>query len=529
MKQHIITAIVSLTVFSFSSCTNWLGLQPEDGVIRQDFWKTKEEAESVLMGCYAQMMDDDMMLSYLLWGEMRAEFVMPSARANSDIIAIRDGEIVPSNEFVQWDKFYRVINQCNTVIELAPLVQKEDLSFSDELLKQYIAEATSIRSLMYFYLVRTFRDVPYITVASIYDDQDFSPSKMSQADILTHLIDDLTKVEADLPYSYNNTVETKGRFTKWGLKALLADIYLWHEDYSNARDLCTQIIESGQYSLIPIKRTTTTALDENGQTVPVYIADKNDINVLFDKMYVKGNSIESILELQFDTEKSSPLVQWLKPVSGKLQAKTEEIRGFFNGSALSREWRDIRTEYSWKSESVWKWIGLSADGATYRPDNESFSNWIFYRLADVILMKAEAETEMAMQQGDDQTLLKDAFSLVKQIRDRANATDGTSYAENYGSETENLDSRSMEEFILDERAREFAFEGKRWFDLVKHAERDNSRNIYYLARLAVRSTIPEKVSILQNKWINNPGSHYLPIYTDEIRMNKNLIQNEFYK
>lgn len=246
--NKIIKSLLAISVIiSFSGCSNWLELEPEDGVIRQEFWKTKEEAKSALSGCYAAMMEEDMMLSYFIWGEMRADFVTPGPKATSDLIAIRDGEIVASNEYTQWELFYKTINQCNTVIELAPLAKQKDLSFSDELLKQYIAEATCIRSLMYFYLARTFRDVPYVTSASIYDDQNYSPAKMSQKEILEHLVTDLTSVENDLPFTYNSIALSKGRFTRWGLKALLADIYFWQEDYTSCNDLCTQIINPKQY------------------------------------------------------------------------------------------------------------------------------------------------------------------------------------------------------------------------------------------------------------------------------------------
>jgi hypothetical protein len=352
---------------------------------------------------------------------------------------------------------------------------------------------------------------------------------MTQKEILKHLVTDLTTVENDLPFTYNSVAQSKGRFTRWGLKALLADIYFWQEDYASCNDLCTQIINSGQFSLVPVRRDESTAMNENGETVPVYIANNNDINELFNKMYVEGNSVESIFELQFGSDKGNPFVKWFKPVSGYLNAKTDEIRNYFLPSLLSREWRDVRSDFAWKSESVWKWIGLSADGAIYRADNSSFSNWIFYRLADIMLMKADALTQIAMKNGNNQEQLQEAINLVNTVRTRANATETTSYEFWYGSGENSLTGENVEKFILDEKGRELVFEGKRWFDIVHFIQRDNYRNLSYLLQLAIRSTIPEKVSILQTKWMNNKGSHYMPIYSEEIRMNKNLEQNEFYK
>lgn len=535
MKRIIHIALCILTLSGFLSCTDWLGVEPEDGVIREKFWKTKEEAHSALMGCYASLMEDDVMLRYFIWGELRADFIEPTStsRADEHIRAIRNAEITPSNKYSQWSYFYKTINQCNTVIELAPLAKEKDLSFSGELLKQYVAEATCIRSLTYFYLLRTFRDVPYVKEASIYDDQNYSVPKSSQAEILENLVADLLEIEEGLPFSYNDNATSKGRFTRWGLKALLADIYLWKGDYAECNILCTQIYESGKYSLVPVRRDLGEVETADGKET-VYYANISDISTLFNEIYVKGNSVESILELQFGTDKSNPFANYMAPVTGAFIAKTSEIRGeYFPTSNLDKGWYDIRPEFAWKQESLWKQIGLSATGAEYRTTTNSFCNWIYYRLPDIMLMKAEALTQLALAENNDQVKLQEAYKFVKEVRDRANATDATSYEEIYGEE---LTAVSMEEFILKERARELAFEGKRWFDILRYVERDNYRNLEYLINTAVRCTAADRVSILQNIWRNGKGSHYMPIYYTEVGgdegssgVNKNLYQNEFYK
>jgi hypothetical protein len=507
-----------------------MNLEPEDGVIREHFWKTKEETHSALIGCYASLMEDDMMLRYFIWGETRADMVTPTSNANADIIAIHNGEIVSANRYSQWRYFYKTINQCNTVVDLAPIAKEKDLSFSEELLKQYTAEAVCIRSLAYFYLLRTFRDVPFLTQASIYDDQDYLLPVTSQEAIADSLANQLRRVEDDLPFSYNNMQAGKGRFTRWGLKALLADIYLWKEDYAACAELCTQIIHSGQFSLVPVNREEAEALDEQGELTLVYYANDGDISDLFNKMYYRGNSVESIFELQFGEDKNNPFVDYFRPVNGYLQANTANINAeYFPSSNIDRRWSDIRPEVSFKQSggTIWKWIGINQQGTEYRDINASFSNWIFYRLADIILIKAEALTQQAIAEGNNQEKLQEADSLLRQIRTRANAPESTDLL--YKQNETNINAKTLEEFILNERAREFLFEGKRWFDVLRYAKRDNFRNKEYLLRLAVLSVSPEKISIVQEKWTNYPGSLYLPIYYEELDVNKNLVQNEFYK
>ncbi|GHV26726.1 membrane protein [Bacteroidia bacterium] len=517
-------------IFILSSCTDWLNLAPEDGVVRNKFWKTKEEVNSAVMGCYASLMEDNMMERYFLWGEMRADMVMPSARANSDILALQNGEIVSTNGYTVWSYFYKTINQCNTVLELAPLAREKDMSFSETLLKQYEAEVTCIRSLAYFYLIRTFRDVPYVTDASLYDNQNFSVPKTGQAEIVDALIVSLREAEKSIPFSYSDVASNKGRFNAWSLKALLADIYLWKSDYAPCVELCTQIINSGQYSLVPVAREAVVVDGAvPGTTQTVYYAGEQDVSLMFQKIYAVGNSVESIFELQFGTDKENPFVRMFAPNYATIQPKTANFVEYFPSSSVDRGWSDIRGEgVSYVSNYIWKWIGLTSTAPFQsRPDGSSFSNWIFYRLADVLLMKAEALTQLAKQNGNNQTLLLEAKDLLTQVRDRANAPESTDLL--YGQKGD-LEAKTLEEFILNERTREFTFEGKHWFDVLRHAKRDNyaPENLAYLLRLAILSAPPEKTMSLQSKWQGNKGSHYLPINANEIKVNKALVQNEFY-
>ena len=521
--------LIGVAVLSLASCNEWLNLEPEDGVIRDRFWKTKEETQSAVMGCYASLMEDGMMQRYFIWGELRAEMVGLSALANDQLIAIKNGEITGDNGYTDWSLFYRTINQCNTVLELSKLAKEKDMSFSDALLKQFEAEAVCIRSLSYFYLLRTFRDVPYITQASIYDDQIFMVPKTEQAAIVDSLILSLRAVENDVPVSYDDVASTKGRFTTYSLKTLLADIYLWKGDYDNCIDLCTQVIGSGKYSLIPVGREEVQLESLTpGVSDTVYYPNTGDVASMFDKLYVTGNSVESIFELQFGTDKENGLLSSLLPTTPPLQAKMDNFTEYFPSSMIDRGWFDVRAEgFSYKQGYIWKWIGLSRDEFTYRQSGQRYTNWIFYRLADLVLMKAEALTQKAIAAGNNQQLLAEAKDLLLQIRARANAPESTDLLY---KQTGDIDGKTLEEFILNERVREFTFEGKRWFDVLRHARRDNysERNLNYLLRLAILAAAPEKVNSLQSKWEGNHGSHYLPINLNELKTNKNLVQNEFY-
>ncbi|MDP4278028.1 MAG: RagB/SusD family nutrient uptake outer membrane protein, partial [Bacteroidota bacterium] len=157
--NHKIRAIVLpgflMAVLLLSGCSDWLTVEPEDGVTKDNYWTTKEEVYSALMGCYSAMIEDGMPEKMFLWGELRGETIMPTTNTPTNIQSVMDGDIVSTNSVTAWKQFYKVINQCNTLIEYASLARKSDESFTSDMLVQYQAEAVAIRSLMYFYLVRT--------------------------------------------------------------------------------------------------------------------------------------------------------------------------------------------------------------------------------------------------------------------------------------------------------------------------------------------------------------------------------------
>jgi hypothetical protein len=539
-----------LTVLIFSGCADWLEVPPEDGVIRDRFWKTKEETLSGLMGCYLSLKGgsesnnaNDNVKRYFVWGELRADMAAPvqivspnQSQKESDLLELNTGEISSLNSYADWSVMYRAINQCNIVIEFAPKARELDSSFSEQAMRQYVAEAECIRSLLYFYLLRTFRDIPYVTNASVYDKQDYLIAQTAQNAVVDSLINCLTRIDNDnvLPSTYSTPVFAKGRFTKWGMKALLADIYLWKGDYQNCIFQCDQIIQSGQFSLISVG--IEPLIVDNLSTMSTdtaYIANEGDIDNLFTRVYGTGNSTESIFELQYsmDDKLGNPFFTWLGATKGNVAQIVPNMSNlrevFFPESMIDRDYYDIRSEkFSYNTAGyIWKHIGLNRSEGY---DGTSYTNWIFYRLSDAILMKAEALTQLAIEEGDNQSKLQEAKELMDLIRMNRNATETSDV---FYRSIEDIDGKTLERAILMERAREFCFEGKRWFDVLRHAKRNNydAENLRYLEDMSMISTTPEKVGTLQNKWLNSFGSHYLPIHDSELKRNNKLIQNEFYR
>jgi len=151
------TLVIALIAVSACSCKKYLELRPYDGVVRDEFWQTKEQLLSAVIGCYTSLAvpvgDKSPVENFFVWGEIRADMVVPGIGISLDENNVVNGNILPTNSVTRWNGFYRLINQCNTVLDYAPNVKNVDNTLTQEQLNGYLAEALTLRSLMYFYLV----------------------------------------------------------------------------------------------------------------------------------------------------------------------------------------------------------------------------------------------------------------------------------------------------------------------------------------------------------------------------------------
>jgi hypothetical protein len=164
------------------------------------------------------------------------------------------------------------------------------------------------------------------------------------------------------------------------------------------------------------------------------------------------------------------------------------------------------------SSTIWKYVG--ATNTALRAVDQSYAHWFFYRYADILLMKAEALNET--NQGQQ------ALDLIYTVRQRANALEATELTPAPN------DKNLIQDFILMERAREFCFEGKRWYDVLRNAKRNNYQRIEILLNMVATSVPSNQQQSAQTK-MKDKNAHYFPIYIRELQTNKLLVQNPFYQ
>lgn len=497
-KRTVLKLLVVVMLLPFLSCKKWLDLQPQDGLTGAEYWKTKEQVQAAVTGIYASLIGSatgsrNAAETFFLWGELRADMIAATLATTNEQIDVINVSILPTNSIANWRGIYETINYCNTVIDFAPGVLTEDATFTQAALDKAIAEAKTIRALMYFYLVRTFDQVPLKLKATASDKDIVSIPKSSQAEVLAQALKDLNEAEPFAVTDYGDRALNKGRITKAAINAIQADVYLWLEKYTECVAACNKVINSNSFGLI----------------------SGIDGNLWYQTLYVNGNSNESIFELQFDNQKLNPFYGLFMTTQRRFLANPIVMDKIYTVDFLDPLKFDIRADGAAvraTDQVIWKYIGLSNTAA--RAAEESYAHWIMYRYADILLMKAEAQNQLGNGQ--------DALDIINLIRTRARALAATAANPAPG------DKVAIADYVLDERAREFAFEGKRWFDLLRNARRDNYLRLDILLDVVATTVPPNRQQSAIAKF-RDKNCHYLPILAYELATNKALVQNPFYK
>lgn len=484
--------LAGLLVLGAVGCNKWLDVKPANEQPNDEFWNNKEEVDAVMMSAYQQLRNSLELL--VRWGELRGDVTIlgPGLTSNENMLAVKSLEIKSDNPICEWQKFYHAIGRCNAVIEYAAEVLPKDKTFTPEACRAYVAEAKWVRALCYFYLVRTFRDVPRVTEPYLNDNQEFRVPKSDGMEILRWLTADLRACARDIPVAYDpGSWENRGRATVWALYALLADMYLWLEEYDEAIAMCENIERSELYSLLPSEG--------------------------WYQLFYPGNSAESIIELQWDAAQlqTNSLFGWFYNESNSNNyAVSDAAIAKFNEIPEETDLRGAGGSYIPASGKVWKYAGTALGGDNLRESSQRDANWIFYRLADVLLMKAEA-CVMRGAEGD----MEQAYDLVVRIRERAGYTRHPAMP---ASQSEAID------LVLDERLRELCFEGKRWFDLVRVAVRNEGEYKAKLVSLLLQNVAAKDRPLYEAKLQNTYG-YYLPINEHDLSASGGvLVQNPYY-
>lgn len=534
------------------SCSDYLEVVPENSQVSDDYWQTKQDVENVLMGGYSYLRDA-VETSLLPYGEYRAG-VMYSRSSN----ALQNYQVVPTSGYADWSIFYKIINVANTVLDRASEACAADMTYNEAELRSHYTEAYFLRALSYFYLVRNWRDVP-MPLKSFQDDgTSFNLPLTSESDVVDQIKADILAAlkTGAAKESFETTWETKGRATKWALYALMADVCLWDEDYETAIRYCDALLEA----------STT------NPKAPAFMATPSRSSYF--SMFNPGNSKESIFEIQWnaDEEQSNNLYfifddinivsinsmivdlvvsrQMCSDVANEYLAVLGEVGedgAPIPGESMKESPRtDHSAFYAGGTASIslgmsvgycWKYLGSTTKDKK-RTSNAYDPNFIIYRMADILLMKAEAHLLLNGAEPTADNKLE-AVKCINRIRERAALEDNIAAGmyddpNDLEGALDEVDMYSQEELlekVLNERKIEFLGEGKIWYDFLRMGRSNGNR---YKASLLVEQVVLYNEQASES-WLrsvlSSDNALFLPIHNTEIERNPLLTesQNPYYK
>lgn len=413
-----------------TSCSDYLDTEPitDQAVPVSDTpYTTATQAENLMVTIYNGLGSEYWQLDYFFNGAaqtdeayMGGDNPQNQQQAEYRILATN------SNVSRDWNYIYGLINDCNKVLNYVDNIPDPNLTSARK--EQMKAEAATMRALYYFHAVQLWGDIPIVTKAVIgvnssnFDEvyNQVYPARKPASEVYTLILADLEGAANKLSSSAD-----KYKVSKGVALTLLAQVNATkpNPDYAKVITYADAVIGQG-YSLLPnYSDLFDNAHNANAESIFEINGNGGSIWWWGTSMFIgndwkKFNNPSNDLVRTFDAE-------------GDLVRKANTVK-FESVSWADNYWTSTNYPFAWKQ----------------RDTNGNQNNYIF-RLADVLLLKAEAKVKTGA--------FGDAATLINQVRSRA----GLSAVAPITAEADGINK------VLHERKLELAFEGQRWFDLKR--------------------------------------------------------------
>jgi hypothetical protein len=511
-RTYLPAGILLGAVLCVCSCEKMLDL-PNDSLLPEDEAFIDEySARSSVMGVYALLQDISQQL--IILGELQGDLLTVTGNADPDLIQLNEHTVGPANIYADPSGFFRIIVNCNEILYKLHRARDNDENISELEFNSYIAELKLIRAWVYFKMVQIYGKAPYFEEPlSDYNASLEMREKMDSMQTEDFILDTILSqiIELDT-FELNMLVESPffairfNKFTNW---ALQGDIYLWKSNFPFAKrtyDRIANILAEEGFS-------GTTRLpyinawdfqDVNWKNLFQFNYSSSSFETLtmfvipFSKLY---NQQHSLQRLFFYGEGGDYLVR-----------PTDYILNAYQAQQVIRY--EVQPQERGTPGDLNRGKGVTYDSIDGRPVvykyslfREPFDNdagIMVYRTADFHLKTCETYarlryTDDAISHLNDGMLYKSAWGTG--TRTRANLT-GMSVDDPRFVEP-------VEDLIMEERALELAYEGHRWFDLIRIA-RHREDPAYLADRVAAKFGDEQKREAVRDR-LMDPGNWYLPL------------------
>ncbi len=558
MKTKIFSiAALGLLAMGMTSCgEKYLEVQSKTEGTTGNYYSSESAAERALIGCYdgwQRTVSDGPTFAFLYLSELLSDECF-GGTGNNDA---RNSAVVDRFDMSQdnsqtnlhnqlWISYYAAIYRCNQLIQSA-----EGITWSSEEAKgRLIGEARAMRGILYFDLARVFENIPLVTVPTT--------ENVPQAavdDVYAQIFSDLKYAAENIPanaYPKASSATNDGRITSYAAKAMIARAYLFYKgvygkepaDVAQADVLqgLEDIIASGEYSLVPLFKNlwycASTTWEQVGGTwteISTYAGEDNSENILTMKFnYTSdyngnagGNNAIQMFSIRGGTFKAPYGQGWggatvpqnfYNSYSGLDQRRDASIINLeAEGIAGMTDYQDklsdqreytgyFNKKYTARSGYINGTLTHYYDGLM--AGDFQISQPIGYtvmRYADVLLMAAELGSPNAQK-------------YLSAVHSRAYAT---------ADESGNVTTPSIlvdvtQANIMEERRLEFAFEGIRYWDLLRQGVEVAAAAIVASGENVLNGGIEGTVSYSAQNIISKRGFQQIPL--TQIQLSNNVLK-----
>ncbi len=502
------TVLATLLILLVSSCSKeFLNEVPQGSLDLENFYSSPIDAEIGLTGAYSRIISKHMMQN-IFWLTVSSDEVTAGNHAKSGIGSADHRDLATSSLYGMLGTYvmpYTGICNLNLLLQKVPSIP--ETSFSPGRKNELLGEAYFLRGYAYYMLAMIFRDVPIqLEVPTSSDPNDNFMAKKPQSEVLDQAVSDFEMAISLMPdkISGMSDHDIRGRGSKWAAKAFKARIHMWREEWPDAYLECQEIIEGNQFKI------TTKWVD-------IFAEENNNEEVIWQSQGQSRDNYDfmGVYRWYCDADPDAPQPPFMVEA------------GMTN--AFELPYKDVRLEYSVRA------IGRAAGVANYGgravkhfhvpsgvilqgvTDESRDKNFPLIRLAEVILMKAEAIVQSGYTLGTQQDVLdilnilraraKDASFTPRETDKRYPAAGGgcTGIAPLLITDV-NLQA------VKDEKYRELMFEGIRYLDLLRWGKMEDNY-----------SSVMSLISAVDTDRL------YAPIPQQQIDANKGvLVQNPGY-
>jgi tetratricopeptide (TPR) repeat protein len=470
-RLYLLFILPALLATLLGCSEDFFNKQAGDRITPDQHYKSFIDAEISIVGAIITL--QEAMPRFIVLDGLRSDQMDVTKYANANLREINNQVFSPGNPYTDPADFYKVIVNINEVLANIDQVAENDRTFDDYITYWAKGALISMRAWTYLTLVRLYGEAAYIA-----DNMTSLPEELGE-NVLTKEVMIDTLINQLIPYVYDVTAGTERVELQVSYyvntKALLGELYLEINDYTNAATYLKLACESylNGTSMLKVDNTykddawstiflnAETAQIENLSVVP-FSSTENQFNPLAN-LFGYSNL--------YEVKPSAVLVD-----SFMAQIPAAGPAGDF--------YRGLGITFSIDSAAV---AGSDPDYAyitKYAVDayDPFSSDIIISRAADIHLMLAEAYNRMGDEQSQTYALI-----LLNQGINKENPKPPAfaRWSRNLGirgrvtlashEPPESLTGEDLTRFIEDqiiaERALELAFEGKRWSDLVRVAER----------------------------------------------------------